>query len=165
MIKKSYYIVTFLAVLLIIGCENEPVAPTNSSPNKIFGETNFVEYESPGTVTQFEDGTKQIRKQIAIFNDSSNDMQLSGLRKIELNHNFDSNNEGSCYGTFSLETKNGYWEGDWTGETTSTGTTIKAIGYNLDDREQYCKWEYYFPSSDEGKSGTYSAKIFFDDRN
>ena len=163
MLKKISYLVSIITLLMLVGCEDEPVAPLNNSSeknNKISGETQLVEYISSGSVKHLENGGKQVRNEIAVFNDRSNSSQLSGLRKIVYNHNFDSNDQGECFGVFSIETDEGYWEGDWTGTITSEGTTIRAMGYNFENRDQSCEWTYFFPSSLEGKSGTYSARIF-----
>jgi hypothetical protein len=150
MVKKISYIVSLFAAFIIIGCEEEPVAPTNVSSNKIIGETHIVESMSSA-------GTDQ---QITVFKDSSNSEQISGLRKIEIKNSFNSNKEGQSSGVFSIDTKNGTWEGDWTGTSTSSGNTIIAVGYNFDNRDQICEWRYFFPSTLEGKRGTYTAVIY-----
>jgi len=160
MLKKSFYLAVLSVALIFIGCEDQPLSPTSGHSNKISGETQLVEYINLGTVEKLGDGNKQIRQQVAVFKDISESAQVSGMRKIVLNHNYNSNNEGHSYGTFSIEAENGYWEGDWTGTTTSAGTTIKAKGYNFESRDQTCEWTYNFPSSQEGKSGTYSARIY-----
>jgi hypothetical protein len=156
---KIFYLVILFTALMVLGCNEELVAPPNGQSNIISGETKLIEYVDPGTVRQLEGGNIQVRNQVAIFKDSSINAQLSGLRNIVLNHNFNSNAQGNSYGTFSIETNSGLWEGDWTGRTTSSGTTIKAIGYNFDERGQSCEWNYYFPSSQDGEAGTFSARI------
>ncbi len=158
--QKMFYLVILFTALMVLGCNDELVAPPEGQSNLISGETEFIEYVDPGTVTQLGHGNIQVRNQVAAFMDESNDNQLSGLRTVVLNYNYDSNNQGYSYGTFSIETNSGFWEGDWTGRTTSSGTTIKAIGYNnFDERGQSCEWNYYFPSSQDGKVGTFSARL------
>jgi hypothetical protein len=156
--RKIFFLVTLFTALMVLGC-NELVAPPEGQSNIISGETTLVKYVDPGTVRQLEGGNIQVRNQVAIFEDNSNNSQLSGLRNVVLNHNFNSNDQGNSYGTFSIETNSGLWEGDWTGQTTSSGTTIKAIGYNFDERGETCEWKYYFPSSQDGEVGTFSARI------
>lgn len=149
MLKKLYFILTFFVAIILIGCEEEPVTASNGVSNKISGETHMVE----------SIGSAQINPKVRVFKDSSNSKLVSGLRKIETIKGFSSNEEGHSSGVFSIEAKSGTWEGDWTGTTNSSGTTIIAVGYNMDDRDQSCEWRYYFPSSQEGKRGTYSAVI------
>jgi len=150
MLNKAKYLIAIIITLIFIGCENEPVAPTDGQSNKISGETQLIESASSSGINQ----------QVLVFKDSSNSEEVSGLRKIEIYNSFSSNEDGHSSGIFSIDTKSGTWEGDWTGTTTSSGTTIIAVGYNMDDRDQSCEWRYYFPSSLEGKRGTYSAVIY-----
>ena len=157
--QKAFFLGTLLTALIVLGCKDELVAPPKGQSNYITGETKLIEFVTPGTVKQLGDGNRQVRNQVAIFEDNSNNSQLSGLRNVVLNHNFNSNDQGNSYGTFSIETNSGLWEGDWTGQTTSSGTTIKAIGYNFDERGQSCEWNYYFPSLQDGEVGTFSARI------
>ena len=152
-------IVILIAVLIMVGCDSQPVSPPNSGSSKISGETKLIKSVDSGTTKQLANGGIQIRNKILIFEDSATNNELSGLRNIVFNHNYDKNNLGHCYGTFSIESDLGLWEGDWTGTKTLDGITIRAKGYNLDDRDQSCEWKYYFPSSLEGNSGTYSAVI------
>ena len=159
MSQKKYYFVALFATLMIFGCNDELVTTPPRQTNRISGETKLVKFVDQGTTKMLVDGKKEIRNQVAIFEDISSSKDISGLRNLVLNHDYDSQEHGKCYGTFSMETENGYWEGSFTGHTTSSGTTIKAIGYNFDDRGESCEWRYYFPSSLEGKRGTYSANI------
>ena len=157
--QKAFYIGTLLTALIVLGCKDELVAPPKGQSNYITGESKLIEFVTPGTVKQLGDGNRQVRNQVAIFEDNSNNSQLSGLRNVVLNHNFNSNDQGNSYGTFSIETTSGLWEGDFKGQTTASGTTIKAIGYNFDERGQSCEWNYYFPSLQDGEVGTFSARI------
>ena len=156
---KIFYLVALFTSLMVLGCSDELVAPSKGQSSIIYGETEIVEYVDPGTITQLGKGNTQVRNQVANFIDSSNKGQLSGLRNVVLNHDFNSNGHGNSYGTFSVETNSGLWEGNWTGRTTSSGTTIKAIGYDFDERGKSCEWNYYFPSLEAGTVGTFSARI------
>jgi hypothetical protein len=156
--QKIFFLVTLFTALMILGC-NELVAPPEGQSSIISGETKLIELVNPGTVKQLEGGNIQVRNRVAVFLDSTNDSQLSGQRLVVLSHNFDANGYGNCYGTFSIETTSGLWEGDFKGQTTASGTTIKAIGYNFDERSETCEWKYYFPSSEDGILGTFSARI------
>jgi hypothetical protein len=160
--QKIFNLVILFTALMVLGCDDELVAPPKGQSNIISGETKLIDYVNPGIVKQLGSGNIQVRNQVAIFKDSSSNAELSGLRNVVLNHNFNSNGQGNSYGTFSVETNSGLWEGDWTGQTTSSGTTIKAIGYNFDERGQSCEWTYYFPSSQDGKVGTFSARIIYE---
>lgn len=162
MLKKIFYLVTIFAALLFFGCNEQSVSPLNSGSNKVSGKTKLVKFLDLGSTTQLENGNKQILNQIAVFEDVCNCPQLTGTRKIVMNQNLNKDNCGSCFGTFSIEAKNAYWEGEWTGNTNALGTTIKAVGYNLNERDQRGEWEYYFPSGQNGELGTYSAQIYFD---
>jgi len=164
MLKKSSYLVILIAVLLIVGCDSQPVSPLNSKSNQISGETKLVKSVNPGTTKELESGDVQIRNRIMVFEDTANDNQLSGMRNIVFNHNYNKNKEGHCYGTFTITTDSGQWEGDWRGTTTSSITVINAIGYSLDEREKYCEWTYSFSNLEDLHNGTYTAKIFYDDR-
>ncbi len=157
--KKIIYIVSLLVALIVIGCENQPVATTNGTSKKISGETHLVESKNFDTVNKIKNGYAQLSQEITVYNDISNNELLSGRRTVEVSSNYIINGEGQSAGSFSLESKIGHWEGDWTGTTTLDGTTIMVVGYNFDDRDQSCEWRYYFPSSLEGKRGTYSANI------
>jgi len=150
MLKKISYLASLISLFITVGCEEELVAPSSGSSNTIYGETYLVESTS----------ITETNQQVAVFKDSSNSEVISGLRKIEVNNSFCSKEDGHSSGTFSINTKTGMWEGDWTGATNSSGTNIIAVGYNLDDRDQSCEWIYFFPSSQEGKRGTYSAVIY-----
>jgi len=167
MIKKKIYILAVMLTLIIIGCEKDPVTPRDATSNNISressnisGETELIESISDGTINYVDGGKKVVRNEVRAYQDNSNNGIMSGLRKIVTNKNFNSNNEGKCFGTFSIDTEEGYWEGQWTGITTSEGTTIKANGYNFENRDQSCEWTYFLPSSLEGKSGTFTAKIY-----
>lgn len=157
--QKAFFLGTLLTALIVLGCKDELVAPPKGQSNYISGETKLIEIVNPGTVKQLGDGNRQVRNRVAVFLDSSNNSQLSGQRLVVLSHNFDANGYGNCYGTFSIETTSGLWEGDFKGQTTASGTTIKAIGYNFDERGETCEWKYYFPSSQDGEVGTFSARI------
>jgi len=154
---KIFFFVTFFAALMVIGCD-ESVAPQSGPSNTFNGETKFLEYVDPGTTTQPGIGKTQGINQIAIFRDSTDNAQLTGLRNVVIT----SNSQGNSYGTFSMETNGVHWEGTWTGTTTSSGTTIKATGYDLNERGKSCVWYYSLPSSQGGKVGKFSARINYE---
>ncbi len=159
---KKYILIALFTGAAFWGCNENSLSPSALQADKISGETKLVKFMDLGTTKQLENGSRQISQQVAIFEDKSNNGQFSGLRNIVMNHNFDKDNYGNSFGTFSIEAKNAYWEGEWTGTTNSLGTTIKAVGYNLDERDQRGEWRYHFPALDEGKSGTYTVKIYYD---
>ena len=154
---KIFFFVALFAALMVIGC-NESVAPPTGSSSTFTGETKFLEYVDPGNITQPRIGKTQSVNQIAVFRDSSDNAQLTGLRNVLIT----SNSQGSSYGTFSMETNGVHWEGTWTGTTTSSGTTIKATGYDLNERGKSCVWYYYLSSSQDGKVGKFSARINYE---
>ena len=162
--QKIFFLVTLFTALMVLGCNDEPVSPLEGSSGIISGETKLIEVVDPGTVIQLGGGKTQVHNQVAIFRDSSNNAKFSGLRNVVLNLTlFNSNGQENSYGTFRLETDNGeFWEGDWTGRSTSSGTAIEAIGYNIDEKDKSRLWNYYFPSSKEGKVGTFTARIIYE---
>lgn len=149
--QKIFILATLCAAVMSLGCNESSVAPTTSISNTNSGRTQFIKYVNPGDSTQF-------LNQDAIFKDSSDNSQLTGLRDVVIN----SQSQGNSYGTFSLETDGAHWEGNWTGTTTSSGTTIRATGYDLNERGKSCEWNYYLPSSQNGKAGTFSASIIYE---
>lgn len=156
--QKIFFLVTLFTALIIFGCSDETVAPPSDQSSAFTGETQFIEYVNPGTLNKLVDGKTHTLNQVAIFRDISDNPQLNGLRNVVVT----SNSQGNSYGTFSLETNDVRWEGNWTGTTTSSGTTIKATGYDLNERGKTCEWYYDLPSSQDRKAGTFSARIMYE---
>ena len=149
--QKIFFLVTLFTALIIFGCSDNSVAPPSGQLSTFSGQTKFVHYVGSGS-------SAQLLNQVAIFRDISDNPQLNGLRNVVIT----SNSQGSSYGTFSLEANGTNWEGKWTGTTTSSGTTIKATGYDLIERGKTCQWYYDLPSSQDGKAGTFSARIMYE---
>lgn len=147
-----------LAALLIVGCSDNSVSPALGPSTAINGETEFVQYADPGNGPLSGGGNSAILKQVSIFRDSSDNTQLTGTRNVVVT----SVNQEKSYGTFSLETNDAHWEGSWTGTTTSSGTTIKATGYDVNERGKSCVWYYYLPTSENGMAGTFTARISYE---
>ncbi len=162
---KKYILIALFTTATFFGCNENSVAPSAARSDKISGETKLIKFMDLGTTKQLENGKKQIKNQVAVFEDECDCSKLSGVRNIVMNYTFDKDNYGTGSGTFSIETKDAYWEGNWTGTTNASGTTIRAVGYNFDERDQYCEWTYFFSSSKAGQSGIYSAQIFYNDQN
>lgn len=164
MLQKFFFLVILFTALAIVGCNEELVTPQGGDVSIISGGTKLIEVVDPGTVTHLSSGETQVLNQVTIFKDSSSNAKFSGLREVVLNTTIlNSNGEENSYGTFSLETDNGeIWEGEWTGHTTSTGSTIEAVGYNIEEEGISCVWNYYFPSSKGGTVGTFTARIIYD---
>ena len=156
--QKIFFLVTLFTALIIFGCSDNSVAPPSENSSTFSGQTNFVQYTGPGSSTQPGSGNIQALDQVAVFRDISDNPQLTGLRNVVIT----SNSQENSYGTFSLEANGANWEGNWTGTTTSSGTTIKANGYDLNERGKTCEWYYYLPSSQDGKAGTFSARIRYE---
>lgn len=153
--QKIFSFVTPLAALLIFGCSDNSVSPALGPSSAVTGETEFIQFVGPGGTSQPGGENSQMQNQVAVFRDSSDNAELTGLRNVVIN----SDGQGNSYGTFSMVTADADWQGNWTGTKTSTGTTIKATGYDLNDRGKSCVWYYYLPSAQNGKAGTFTARI------
>lgn len=153
--QKIFPFVTLLAALMIFGCSDNSVSPQLGPSTAVNGETEFIQFVGSGGSTQPIGGNSQVQNQVAVFRDSSDNAELSGLRNVVIN----TDGNGNSYGTFSMVTSDADWQGNWSGTTTSSGTTIKATGYDLNDRGKSCVWYYYLPSSQDGTAGTFTARI------
>ena len=160
MLNKSLYFLIIILALTFVGCDDQPLSSVSDNTLGNSGRTNLMDNNNSDISKQLAKGNVQNKNQSLVYIDISENPVLSGTRTMGSSPNYDCNQAGNSFGRFTFDSESGqHWEGDWVSRTTASGTTIRATGYNFDDRDQSCEWNYFFPCEDGGKQGTFRANL------
>lgn len=112
----------------------------------------------PGTVTN-PDGNTHIRGGNEEFRVDATDPRVSGTMSVVINANWDSSGVGPMWGTYRLDSADGFWEGTWSGMRHADGSiSVRNVGHGRGGFEGLKVWTTIeFPSL--GEDGTMSGRI------
>jgi hypothetical protein len=120
--RISLLLAVVLMVLLL-------VVPASAAPPKteFTSMVSLIATVREGDFTFPDDNIFHARNRVEKFKEVATDPRLSGESLYTINANFrvmsDGGFTGPMWGTFRLDSENGYWEGSWTGYVEEDGSS------------------------------------------